>query len=104
MIFYTVNDNFKLLVNTNYNKYSNILEVNINRLHNKLIDDSNLIINSTINQIDRTFSSTSNLVMLITIFTGVLFVFLNFYSKHAINTNTITLYLILLVITFYLLK
>ena len=74
-------DNFKVLINTNYNKYSNILEVNINRLHNKLIDESNLIINSTTNEIDKTFSSRTNLVMLITIFTGVFFIFMNFYHS-----------------------
>tara|TARA_R110002073_G_scaffold118510_1_gene257644 strand:- start:1638 stop:2009 length:372 start_codon:yes stop_codon:yes gene_type:complete len=104
LFYYTFNDNFKVLINTNYNKYSNILEVNINRLHNKLIDESNLIINSTTNEIDKTFSSRTNLVMLITIFTGVFFIFMNFYNNYTINSTTFTLYFMLLIITFYLLK
>ena len=104
LIFYTFNDNFKLLINTNYNKYSNILEVNINKLHNKLLDESSIIVNTSKNQINRTISSKSNLVLLLTIFTGVLFTFINFYNKSSINSISITLYLILIIITFYIMK
>ena len=64
LLFYTINDDFKLLINTNYNKYSNILETNINYLHNKLIDSSSIITKSTNNKINNNFNSY--LVLLIT--------------------------------------
>ena len=104
LFFYTFNDNFKVLVNTSYNKYSNILEVNINRLYNKLLNKSSIILNTSKNQINNNVNSKSNLVLLLTIFTGILFTFINFYNKSSINSISITLYLILIIITFYLIK
>lgn len=104
LFFYTFNNNFKVLVNTNYKKYSNILEVNINRLHNKLINESSVIVNISKNEINNTKNSKSNLVLLLTIFTGVLFTFINFYNKSSINSISITLYLILIILTFYIMK
>ena len=44
IFLYMFNTNIKLLINTNYNKYSNILESNIVKLHNKLLDESNYFI------------------------------------------------------------
>lgn len=104
IFLYIFNENFKLLVNTNYNKYTNILEVNINKLHNKLLNQSSSIINSSKNEMNNIKKSKLNLALLLTIFTGILFIFINIYNKSVINSISITLYIILIIITFYILK
>ena len=95
-LFYIINYDFKLLVNTNYNKYSNILETNINNLHNKLLKKNSIIIDD----LNSDINSNTYLVLLITLFTGILLFFLNFYYKSIINSDNIILYTLLIDITF----
>ena len=110
LIFYTINDDFKLLINTNYNKYTNILESNIDYLHNKLLNKSSIIDNRINNEIRKNLNKSStlfenlNLVILLTIFTGIFFIFINFFNKTLINSTSVSLYLILIIITIYLFK
>ena len=109
LIIYFLNTDFKLTVNTNYNKYSSILENKIVNLHNNLLNKNPLLNDK--NEMSfkddlklKSYNQNTNIVLLITLFTALLFFFVYFYDKKSINIFSITIYIILVIITFYIVK
>lgn len=109
VIIYSFNTDFKIAINTNYNKYSSILENKIFNLHNNLLN-KNPLLNDTYdkNLKDdlklKSYNQNTNIVLIITLFTGILFFFIHFYDKKSVNVFSITIYIILVIITFYIVK
>ena len=108
LLFYTFNNNFKLLINTYYNKYSNILENRIIELHNKMLDNNKNIYNSNNNTKLYNLNLLKNIyineIILIVIFTSILFLYIYCYNKYYLTANNILIYIILVTLVFYLIK
>ena len=114
LLFYTFNNNFKLFINTNYNKYSNILENRIIELHNKILDNNKNIYNVDNNVDNKVDNKVYNLnlfknmyineVTLIVIFTSIFFLYIYFYNKYYLTVDNILIYIILIILLFYLIK
>lgn len=94
---YILNDNFKLNFNTNFNKYSNILENKIYKL-NDLINKNNI---SDITFNTNSFYNINNtfIILIITICTSVIFFYIYLFNKPLISCPFIILYMILILIT-----
>lgn len=115
ILFYSFNNDFKVIINTNYNKYSNILENRIIELHNKILNNSknidnnqNIINNKTINTVyfnNMLFKNKYiNEVTLIVIFTYVLFLYIYIYNKLYLTIDNIFIYIILISLGFFIIN
>lgn len=108
ILFYTFNNNFKVFINTNYNKYSNILENRIIELHNKMLNSNkNINSNNTSNKeynLNLFKNIYINEVSLIVIFTSILFLYIYCYNKYYLTVDNILIYIILITLVFYLIK
>ena len=121
ILFYSFNNNFKVIINTNYNKYSNILENRIIELHNKIFNNSknidnneNIINNKTmINNKNINTAYFNNMlfknkyineVSLIVIFTYVLFLYIYIYNKLYLTIDNIFIYIILISLGFFIIN
>lgn len=95
ILFYSFNNNFKVIINTSYNKYSNFLENRIIKLHNKIINNSkNIDYNINLNNI-LSKNKYINEVSLIVIFTCILFLYIYIYNKSYLTIDNIFIYIIL---------
>ena len=94
---YILNDNFKLNFNTNFNKYSNVLENKIYKL-NDLINKNNI---SDITFNTNSFYNINNtfIILIITICTSVIFFYIYLFNKPLLSAPFIVLYMILILIT-----
>lgn len=101
-LLYTLNDKFKLLFNTYFNKYSNILENRIYELHN-LISKNNILhetfYSNTFYNINKTF-----IILIITICTSVIFIYIYLFNKSILTSTFIMLYISLILVTIKLLN
>lgn len=111
LLFYIFNNNFKLFINTNYNKYSNILENKIIKLHNKILDNNENINNKNIYNINNNLYNLNlfkniyiNQIILIVIFTSIFFLYIYCYNKYYLTVDNILIYIILITLAFYLIK
>lgn len=115
ILFYSFNNDFKVIINTNYNKYSNILENRIIELHNKILNNSknidnnqNIINNKNINTAyfnNMLFKNKYiNEVSLIVIFTCVLFLYIYIYNKLYLTIDNIFIYIILISLGFFIIN
>ena len=107
ILFYILDTNFKLFINTNYNKYSNILENKILSLHNKLLDSNKIFNDNNIYNVNNNLifkNKYLNEILLISIFTGILFIYIYHYNKLYLTIDNILIYVILISLGFYLIK
>ena len=99
-LLYTLNDNIKILFNTNFNKYSNLLENRIYELHNSISKNNidEIYYSNTFYNINKTF-----IILIITICTSVIFLYIYLFNKSVLTSAFVILYICLILITLKLL-
>lgn len=102
IVLYLLHNTSDLNINTY--KYSNVLESKIFYLYNNLLNNRSDYFSDKINSKNENLHLNNNmsLIILINIFTLVILCFLFFYKKELINSFSIILYLILILISYYL--
>jgi len=99
--------NYKLNLYTYFNKYSDILENKIYKLHTNLVNKNNIIDKNFYN--DRFFNNIYNnnfnninntlIILIITIYTSIIFFYIFLFNKTLLTSPFIILYIIFILIT-----